>query len=175
MLKAVLWLGLLVLGAWLAYEFLIKGKTPNVRTNLPEKLKSMRIWAKERQFQCDDPVKLVCRLDESYQDEHGELTLSETKSRRWLKVYASDILQLSAEALTVSAQTKRRVSKTAYVRLITPEGNEYREVSLLSNDEVVAAALMFQDLSQGKYPGEKCGRPEICRTCAYKEPCDRMP
>lgn len=172
-LKTLAILALVAGIVWVLWDLFLKGPRLDIRTALPEALKKMHLWQKEKRYECGAPIGLVCRIDEAYMDEHGTITLSETKTRRWPKVYDSDILQLSAQRLAVS-ENGRRVSDTGYVRLITPTGNEYRQVRLLDPDEVIAAKLLYDDLVQGKYAGRPCNNRAICQTCLYQSECEAL-
>jgi len=159
---------------WLVYELAIKKERAAVQTALPPELSRARIWAKERDFQCDEPVALAGRIDEAFLMQDGPVVLADGKSRAKRRVYASDVLQLSAYRFLIEQTARKKVSGSAYVRLFTPEGNEYRKVDLLDADEVIAATMLHDDLRGGRYPGKKCGKPEVCRSCAYQEPCAKM-
>ena len=119
-------------------------------------------------------VNLTGRIDEAFELPDGDLVLSDTKSRAAQRVYKSDILQVSAYKVVIEASTKKRVRDHGYIRLLTPQGNEYRRIDLLSANEVAAAYQLHDDLQQGRYPGEKCGRPAVCRGCAYRVECESM-
>ena len=159
---------------WLAWYFVWKKPAPNIATELPPELMEAKIWAKERDFECGGAIPLRGRTDEIFQNRDGSIIVTETKTRNKLRVYSSDILQLSGYKVLIEHHTSRQVSSTGYVRVLSPEGNEYIAVDLLPRDEVQAARQLHEDLTSGLYVGEKCKNPVVCKTCAYVEPCTKI-
>jgi hypothetical protein len=145
----------------------------DVATTLPEMLRDAKLLWKERAVRCSTPVSLHGTLDEAFVDRSGTMILSETKLRRLKRVYASDVLQLSAYKLALEGEGKRVAGK-GFVRVITPGGNEYKVVTLMSADEVIAARKLHGDLVRGRSTGAKCNVESVCRSCEYKKPCGEM-
>lgn len=174
MLKFLLILAILGLVVWVA-KVIFSPPSQSVSTELPDELKNARIWAKEKPFSTKAPIRLNGRIDEAFELPDGQIVVSDTKSRKALRVYDSDVLQVSSYRVAIQSSTGKVVADHGYVRLLTPDGNAYKRISLLDSDEVAAAYQMFNDLRSGKYTGSKCGRAAVCRTCAYKPECDSMP
>ncbi len=174
MLKIVLIIGIVGLLWWLVRLIVAPTRTQTVQTELPSELQSSKLWGKEKPFSCTGSVNLTGRIDEAFELPDGDIVVSDTKSRATQRVYKSDILQVSAYKVVIEASTRKRVRDHGYIRLLTPQGNEYRRIELLSANEVAAAYQLHDDLQQGRYPGEKCGRPAVCRGCAYRVECESM-
>lgn len=156
------------LGKWL-----LPGIGRSVVTPLPGRLQAAKIWAKERAFAISKPVAIHGVIDEGFKLEDGTIVLSDTKSRANKAVYRSDILQVSAYKLLVES-AGNSVSDRGYIRVLSPNGNEYVPVNLLDEHEVVQAVNRYQDLRSGADVGEKCQSKALCRKCPYKAPCDEM-
>lgn len=150
------------------------GKAPEVGTELPPMLRGAKIWGKELKVSCRVPRRMHGTLDEAFQLESGEIVLSETKSRPRRVVHDSDIIQLSGYSVAVREGGRNRVSRVGFVRLVTPEGNVYRQVDLLDEQVVAAAHDKYRAITSGRDVGKKCGKESLCRTCLYKRECDQM-
>lgn len=163
--------GALAIAAWVVTR--VSQPPDRIHTELPAELQGAKLWGKERLFECDDPP-LRGRIDEAFVVSNGDLALSDTKTRTRRRVYASDVLQVSAYKVMIEASTRMRVRPQGYIRVLSPGGNAYINIRLLPKAEVVAARQLHEDLTRGLYVGDKCGNPAICAGCAYKDPCDRM-
>ena len=158
---------------WLGWRVLY-GQGRTVVTEVPERLKKASIWGKERSVKTSSSVYMHGIIDEGFRLPDGTIVLSDTKSRDRRVVHESDILQLSAYKLAIEESTGERVSDDGYVRLLRPDKNEYIPVKLFDRERVVAAYNLYHDLVKGKFSGAKCESKGLCRTCAYRGPCDDM-
>lgn len=147
---------------------------PDVATKLPDFLAKAKTWGKEMSVACRTPRRMHGTFDEAFQLENGEIVVSETKSRDRIVVHKSDIIQLSAYAVAVAEGGRHRVLNRGFVRLVTPQKNEYVAVNLVSEREVASIYDKYVQLVSGKSQGEKCGKPALCRSCLYKTECDAM-
>lgn len=162
---------LLLLAAW---GVLSTRPRQTVQTQLPAMLEKARTWAKEREFRIGGRRPMHGVLDEAFELPDGTIVISETKSRRFKTIYKSDVLQVSAQRVLVENHQRRTVSSEGFVRLLTPQGNEFRPIKLMTADEVAQAYDLYRQLSRGAIVGDKCRAPNLCRSCAYKEECDDM-
>lgn len=156
------------------YKYFFATEPYSVKTELPDDLKNAKLWAKEKAFECGGNNPLTGIVDESFIGSNGDIVLSDTKSRKFNRVYKSDILQVSAYRVLIENATSKTVAPFGFIRLLTPSGNEYVKIDLYDRDEVLAARRLFDDLRNGKYPGEKCQNKAMCKGCAYKYECDNM-
>lgn len=166
---------LIIAGAFVAlvwlFRVLTKPRLPAVATELPPALKTARTWAKETFFESNGPMNLRGRIDHAFELENGGIVLTETKTRRFQRIYPSDTLQLSAYRELIQWSTRKQVENIAYVRALTPAGNRFLPLQLLPGAEVQAAYQIYRDLQSGKYPGERCKNQAICKTCMYQREC----
>ena len=114
--------------------------------------------------------KIVARLDRAYRVA-GKLHLVELKTRKWHRVYRSDIIELSAQRLALQEDTGEDVSDLAIV--ITQVGRDRRahRVALMAPDEVVALARRRQDILAGSVTPEYAPHDGVCKGCGLKERC----
>lgn len=143
----------------------------------PPELRSARLVYAERQFRSAGTLQIVAKLDRAYRNAAGELVLVELKTRAVDRVYASDVIELSAQRVALMAQTQEVVAGHAYVYIQRPDGRPmaWHRVRLLETRDVSALALRRQDLLAGKAePWPTCS-PGLCRDCAFIQRCDRPP
>lgn len=114
--------------------------------------------------------KIVARLDRAYRV-GGTLHLVELKTRKWHRVYRSDIIELSAQRLALHEDTGEDVSDRAFV--ITQVGRDRRahRVALLATDEVLALAQRRRDILAGSVSPDYAPHDGVCKGCAHKERC----
>ena len=103
-------------------------------TWLPPELQTAKLAYAERLFRTDGPIRISARVDRVYRDRAGRLTLVELKTRGRDAVYASDVIELSAQRAAVIATTGETVSAHAYVlvRGTGGQGGRTHRVDLLT-------------------------------------------
>jgi len=113
---------------------------------------------------------LVAKLDRAYRV-GGTLHLIELKTRKWHRVYRSDIIELSAQRVALHDDTGEEVSDVAFV--VTQVGRDRRahRVRLLSSDEVLAIQRRRRDILRGTVTPDYAPRDGVCNGCALKEKC----
>jgi len=168
---AVIIAGLLI---YYLAKWLLPGVGQSVVTALPGRLKDAKIWGKEKAVRTDSPVAMHGVLDEGFKLDDGTIVLSDSKSRQRRTVYRSDIFQVSAYKMIVERSTRETVSDRGYIRVLTPDGNEYVPINLLGEDQIIAAYHRYGELKSGMSTGNRCESRALCRTCPYKRPCDEM-
>jgi ATP-dependent exoDNAse (exonuclease V) beta subunit len=131
--------------------------------SMPRVLRNARIFLNEEEISTSRPVPLHGRVDQVFQTDDHTLILVDTKTRRFNRVYKSDIIQLSVYRTILKNRYRSQypVSNQAYVRVVVQSGNQkkvyYRQVTLLTEDEVV-------DLWR-RYTAIKTGRKRPTCTC----------
>ncbi len=167
---------IIIAGLLLYYlaKWLLPGIGRSVVTQLPGRLKDAKIWAKEHAVRTSHPVAMHGVLDEGFRLQDNTLVLSDSKSRSRRVVYKSDIFQVSAYKMIVETSTREAVSDRGYVRVLTPEGNEYVPINLMDHSQIVAAHSLYTELVSGMNPGSRCSARGMCKSCPYRAPCDEM-
>jgi CRISPR/Cas system-associated exonuclease Cas4 (RecB family) len=126
----------------------------------------------ERRFEIDEPVKLSVRLDRAYLLRSGLVALMELKTRRRSRVFASDVVQLSAQALALERATGHVVARQAYVVAQTLEGRRVpHRVQLLPEEDIVELARRREAILAGQLRPRSAVSPGLCKSCAYGRVC----
>jgi CRISPR-associated exonuclease Cas4 len=141
----------------------------------PPGLRTATLAYMEAQFRIRAPIPLVARVDRAYRGEDGELVLVELKTRRSDRVYATDVIQLSAQRLALEGQTRQRVAATGFVTVQLPEGSgaaRSHRVELLDATEVVALHRRREDIISGRIAPRYADSRSACEGCAFRARCD---
>lgn len=110
------------------------------KENMPNTLKHSTLLFNEKPLSVQTPVPLHGQVDQVFQHESGKVIPVDTKSRAKVRVYKSDVIQLSVYAV-VLAEKGHQVSKYGYVRVVVPGEAlhiQYVKVRLLSTDQIVS-------------------------------------
>ncbi|WP_421884289.1 PD-(D/E)XK nuclease family protein [Methylibium sp.] len=142
-------------------------------TWLPPELQTAKLAYAERLFRTDGPIRISARVDRVYRDRAGRLTLVELKTRGRDAVYASDVIELSAQRAAVIATTGETVSAHAYVlvRGTGGQGGRTHRVDLLTEAQVTALAERRQALLSGELQARRTCIQCLCDRCAFVKPC----
>lgn len=152
------------------------GRTRRVATErawLPRDLQDAELAYAERRFRAKAPVALVARVDRAYRQRNGVLMLVELKTRPANRVYLADVIELSAQRYALEAHTRETVARQAYV-LVQQTGRTQKtphRVTLLAHDEVMALVKRREALLAGRADPLYTKWPQLCRQCAFKQPC----
>jgi len=131
-----------------------------------------RLLFAERSFSINAPINLTVRVDRAYHDGIA-MILMELKTRVEERIYASDVIELSAQRLAVEYSTGERMHDFGYIVLQHPMTHRrtIHTVSLLSQTEVIGIANRQRLLVGGALPPRHAGNPECCRRCEYQPEC----
>lgn len=148
------------------------------RASRPGDLAHARLEYVEKLFKTRRPFLLTARVDRGYRVDDGSVVLVELKTRRQDRVYASDLIQLSAQKLAVEQQTGQRVASYAFVtveRVDQPGGRRRsHRVTLLSKGDMVALQGRRNDVLVGRVAPTYAASLQACNVCAFRSRCDRL-
>jgi len=118
------------------------------------------------------PVRLLARIDRAY-DNGLAIVLLELKVRRSIRVYQSDIIELSAQRAVLRSSTGREVAPYGFVLLLHPttRRKSVHKVTLLSAGEVATLAIRRRQLIDGLVSARRPRNSAICSTCEYAKEC----
>lgn len=138
----------------------------------PPPLRNATLRYSERSFTTRTPFHLVARVDRGYELD-GRIILVEFKTRTRSRVYASDVIELSAQRLALQGETGQTVSDTAFVLVEhgQPARRDALPVKLLTVDAMRALHERRAALLSGAAlpaPPETQG---LCRTCGHADRC----
>lgn len=139
---------------------------------LPDDLVGSQLVYSEKTFAISHPIKLTVRVDRIYHD-GAAMALVELKTRCRDEVYASDIIELSAQRLAVQYGTRDRIHDFGFVLLQHPiTGRRIcHKVVLLSEAEVLGIANRRELLlARALLPCDAAGSGR-CHRCEYRKEC----
>lgn len=148
------------------------------RMSRPAALRDTELVYLERVFRISKPVGLVARLDRAYRLPSGPIVLMEYKTRWINQPSLSDVIQLSAQRLAMTRQTRQVVASHAYVMVKTPARATMptaHRVTLMSDDQVVALIRRREDLLAGRALPRPPLSVRMCDSCSFRVRCSAFP
>lgn len=144
--------------------------------NMPYELTGASLYASEREYRTRTPVPLRGVVDQVYCTAGDYLVPVETKRRTHARVYPSDSLQLSAQALLLRRRrfwwlSRAKVADHGYVRLVTDRGISYQRVELSAKATIIDAYRRYCDVRTGQVEPHAATSLGLCRKCAYRTHC----
>jgi hypothetical protein len=139
---------------------------------IPEELGEASLVYVERTFRTKGPRPVVARVDRAYRSPGGLITLVELKTRAEDRVYASDVIEISAQRLALSSETGEVVVPFAFVVVESKSGRTSKQVKLMSPDQVRKLADRRHDLLEGRLVPSDPAHVRLCGKCAYRDRCD---
>lgn len=126
----------------------------------------------EQTFRIRQPVTLVARVDRGY-ELRGKLYLAEFKTRKFNRVYRSDIVELSAQRMAIEGSTEQTVSRTAYVVIVDSAGmtRAVQQVRLMEREELMTLIRRRQAILEGWLMPHYAKSDALCRKCGFKKEC----
>ena len=139
---------------------------------MPEELGDASLAYVERTFRSEGQRPVVARVDRAYRSPRGLITLVELKTRGEDRVYASDVIELSAQRLALSSETGERVVPFAFVAVESNIGRMSKRVKLMSTDRVRKLVDRRHDLLEGRLVPRAPAHAGLCRKCTHRDRCD---
>jgi RecB family exonuclease len=150
------------------------GRFKEIINELPKELKAAKLFCSERLLVITWPFDLFGRVDQIWQRSDGHLVIADTKTRRIVRYYFSDQLQLTGYAflLKYHPDTKGlRIAPYGYLRI--PQGRKaiYIKVPLLSEQAYRDHLKHYQALQRGTARPRPAVSPLICKGCGHIDRC----
>ena len=139
---------------------------------MPEGLGEASLAYVERTFCSEGPRHVVARMDRAYRSPRGLITLVELKTRAEDRVYASDVIEISAQRLALSSETGEEVVPFAFVVVESSSGRTSERVKLMSADQVRKLVDRRHDLLEGRLVPRPPVHARLCRKCTHRDRCD---
>lgn len=139
---------------------------------LPKELAIGKLMFSEQLFKGSAAMPIVARVDRAYLV-RDQLQLVELKTRRSIKVYETDVIELSAQRAAVQASTGMVVGNRAYVVIEHPftERRTVRSVDLLAEDQVVELLQRRRAILAGTVHPKETTQKSRCVRCEYRNEC----
>ena len=143
-------------------------------TSRPEALREAKLVYMEKLFRISRPVGLVAKLDRAYRTPSGVIVLLELKTRWINQPLLSDVIQLSAQRMTVMGQTGQTVASYGYVTVKLPTRRALptaHRVDLMSEEQVVALVRRREEILAGRVLPRRSSVLKRCDACAFRAFC----
>ena len=145
------------------------------RRSRPAALRDAELVHVEKTFRTTSPVPIAAKLDRAYRLPSGQLVLVELKTRWNGGPNLSDVIQLSAQRVALSAATGQTVADEAFVLIARPGVRRSpiaHRVDLLSVDKVVALVRRREAILAARFSPRYAGEADHCRSCAFRNQCE---
>jgi CRISPR-associated exonuclease Cas4 len=159
-----------VTAAWAAAR-LVRRRSVKVDQGMPEALKDHTLAYSERTFRSGDDKQVVARVDRAYRGRDGLIALVELKTRQAERVYLSDIIELSAQAVALAGETGEPVARTAWVVVESAGRRTAHRVTLLTLRTVWDLAARREALLAGAAWPNYPATSGVCTTCPHRSQC----
>jgi CRISPR/Cas system-associated exonuclease Cas4 (RecB family) len=145
------------------------------RLSRPAALRDAELIHIEKTFRTTSPVPIAAKLDRAYRLPSGLLVLVELKTRWNGGPTFSDVVQLSAQRVALSAATGQTVAAEAFVLIARPgvrRSPVAHRVDLLSVDQVVALVRRGEAILADRISPRYAAQVGHCQSCAFRSQCD---
>ena len=140
-------------------------------------LKNATLFSNEEMISCTDPVHLVGIPDLVYETHDGYLYVVDIKTRRDLRVYYSDVIQISVYALILATIHGRdKVLRTGYILLKKNRDDvgKYVRLELLTEEEVCKLYDRFIGIENSSITAKLTTEESRCKVCPTRVYCQRF-
>ena len=145
------------------------------RRSRPAALRDAELIHIEKTFRTASPVPIAAKLDRAYRLPSGQLVLVELKTRWNGGPNFSDVIQLSAQRVALSAATGQNVSAEAFALIERPgvgRSPVAHRVGLLSVDQVAALVRRREAILADRIPPRYTEEVGHCQSCAFRSQCE---
>jgi hypothetical protein len=145
------------------------------RRSRPAALRDAELVHVEKTFRTTSPVPIAAKLDRAYRLPSGQLVLLELKTRWNGGPNLSDVIQLSAQRVALSAATGQTVANEAFVLIERPgvgRSPVAHRVDLLSVGQVAALVRRREGILADRISPRYTEEEGHCRGCAFSSQCD---
>ncbi len=140
---------------------------------LPGELHRAQLQIVETTYKTEHPYRIAAKPDRAYRLPSGELVLVELKTRPGIRIFDTDIAELSLQAWVLRSLGER-VKDHAYVAVLKHTSSRPKPVRVRLMDDKACLKLIERclELKTGvSRPGANPGKH--CLTCAYQSECFR--
>ena len=145
------------------------------RRSRPAALRDAELVHVEKTFRTITPAPIAAKLDRAYRLPSGQLVLLELKTRWNGGLNLSDVIQLSAQRVALSAATGQTVASEAFVLIArpgVPRSPVAHRVDLLSVDQVAALVRRREAILADRIPPRYTEEVGHCQSCAFRSQCE---
>lgn len=154
-----------------------RGRYDNERERMPAELRQAPLVASEQLLRSRGAYPFHGRTDQVYRV-NGLLVPVETKTRRRPRIYLSDVVQLSIQAVMLAeapaALTRGAAPATyGYIRFRHQDNSVYRRVELLRPEVLYRWHDRFWAVRVGERAPQITHFPAMCFSCPHQDRCSQ--
>ena len=126
------------------------------KENMPDDLYNSKLFLSEEQITTNTPIALHGRVDQVFKTDDDLLIPIETKTRKYHRIYSSDIIQLSVYRILLTQKYNYPVANYGYVRTVvinntTKEKNvRYTKRALLDDSYMIDLWRRYHAIKSGE-------------------------
>lgn len=147
--------------------------------NLPAPLIGAQLVLSEKDISTTLPVPMHGRADQVFLS-HGWLIPVDTKTRKQVRVYPKDVIQLSVYAFILARASSAifgrefPVASTGYVRCVSGRNVTYVPVKLLPSTQIIVMWNRYWELKKrGAAAAPKVAADHVCVSCVKRRGCPK--
>lgn len=125
----------------------------------------------ERHFRSKGDNPIVARVDRGFRRHDGTITLVELKAREVVRIYPSDIIELSAQRLALEGSTGEQVDPDGIIVVQLGPRHHAHRVRLMSQRAILDLAMRRARLLDGDVVPRPTSSRRLCAKCAYRGRC----
>jgi hypothetical protein len=139
---------------------------------LPQEMKAAKLKFAEQTFKVWRPFGLIARVDRAYLL-GDEMRLLEFKTRKYMRVYRSYVIELSAQRMAIEENAGGKVSDIGYVLIQDPTGRNrsVKVVRLLQRTDLISIRKRRDGILAGTLAPRYADSDGLCRNCGFREEC----
>jgi hypothetical protein len=139
----------------------------------PQLLQAKLLFVEPQNMHMDSPRGITARVDRAYQHVDQSISLVELKQRARHRIYSTDRIELSVQALVVEANGHGKVRPTAYVVTENREtgARHLHHVQLLPREQIIEMHDRYGALINGRASPGHAASPQACHKCSFARKC----
>lgn len=140
---------------------------------MPDEIATGRLVMSEQNLKVDlAGMRVYGRSEQVYQTAADELVVVESKTRQASRVYLSDVIQASLQAVALAAGGKR-VASQGYVRTSRVDSGAvtYHPIRLMSRRVLEDLVVRYFDVIEGRREPRIPENRAACRNCGFRTKC----
>ena len=143
---------------------------------LPARLQEATLKYSEKKFFDGGLYPLVAQVDRAYQTLDGDIILVDFKRRTAKQAFESDMVEISAQRVTLMANGVTPVSRLAYVVVIDPSTDVKTPIPIQLEDEDKIRDRQRQLIAiwDGTLMPSSTHTAGICRRCGHASYCNKV-
>lgn len=140
---------------------------------MPGEIASGRLEMSEQRIRVRiNEAEIYGRTEQVYRSPAGQLVPVENKTRRYSKVFPSDIIQVSLQSLAL-AEAGHAVGRHAYIRTRDNRTQQvqYHQVEVMPKSILERLVNRYFEIIEGRQEPTRQRNPNACSQCQFRSRC----